>query len=283
MHVRLIRSVLAPGGSGPTNGMYALQRALRQSAPCWLQVGGRLRGDELPWYWSWQDAPAAARCAVRGRPFVCGPNILFTDSRHPRATQAERAICRAAGCRLLFTESAWYRDLIARHLGPANHAPIVLWPYPIHPKPEGPLDRVEHDLLIYVKNGRFPGLAQKMTGRFPRSQLVRYGRYRRQELWRLARASGCCLYLADDDRGPLALAEILLSGCPVVGLPTGAPFIRPGHTGVILSAFTPDACRRAVETCHALNRNEVAAAARGQFDTDRIVQKVLSSLAVARG
>ena len=64
----------------------------------------------------------------------------------------ERELCNAASCRLQFTESAWYRDWILAHCGPAMRAPIVLWPYPIDPLPGGPLPP-RYDLLIYEKSG----------------------------------------------------------------------------------------------------------------------------------
>ena len=37
--------------------------------------------------------------------------------------------------------------------------------------------------------------------------------------------------LADDERGPLALQEILLAGCPTVGVRTGAPYVEHGFSG----------------------------------------------------
>ena len=43
-----------------------------------------------------------------------------------------------------------------------------------------------------------------------------------------------CAYLADDDHGPLALQEILLAGCPTVGVRTGAAFVRYGATGFVV-------------------------------------------------
>ena len=39
----------------------------------------------------------------------------------------------------MFCHTEWYRDLIAKHRGPANKSPIILWPYPIDPWPDGPL------------------------------------------------------------------------------------------------------------------------------------------------
>ena len=275
--IRLIRSVSSPTGRGPGNGQFALQRALRDHGPPWLRVGGMLHEGEIPWFWCWTDREAAALCARTGMPFVAGPNILFDDSRHPCRTAAEREVCRAASCRLLFTESAWYRDLIQQHRGEANRAPIVLWPYPIDPKPEGPLS-AEFDLLIYEKSGLDGRLTEPLLGRWPRSVRIRYGRYRRERLIELARRSRCCLYGSDDDRGPLALAEILLCGCPAIGVPTGAPFVEPGRTGVLVERFDAHLCDEAIGRCHGLDRAEVAQWASRQFDTQRIVATIVGAL-----
>jgi len=275
--IRLLREVTRPGRFGPVNGQYALQKALRERLPGWLAIGGRLRDGEIPWIWSWQDRQAAVAYAAAGRPFVVGPNVLFADSRRPCRAPGERAICRAASCRLMFTESAWYRDLIERYRGRRNRAPIVVWPYPIDPAPGGPLP-AEYDLLIYAKSGYDEPLIRLLRRRFPRTYVLRYGGFTRPVLLNVARRSRCCLYLSDDDRGPLALAEILLSGCPAVGLPTGAPFIRPGTTGATIADFTPQACIDAVLRSHQFARPTVAATAAAQFDTARIVDTVLGAL-----
>jgi hypothetical protein len=183
---------------------------------------------------------------------------------------------------MIFTESEWYRELILQVRGPDSRAPVVLWPYPIDPQPAGPLEPPQHELLIYVKNGRFPGLVERLEAGCPNSIVIRYGRYRRHELWDAARRSRCCCYLADDDRGPLALAEILLCGCPAVGLPTGAPFIQPGLSGALARSVLPRGWLEAVETCRSLDRGQVAAWARREFDADRITEIVLAALARAR-
>ena len=73
--VRLIREVTRPGGSGPWNGQYALQKALRDRLPDWLHVGGMLREGEIPWVWCWEDREVAAGCAAAGQPFIVGPNV----------------------------------------------------------------------------------------------------------------------------------------------------------------------------------------------------------------
>jgi hypothetical protein len=276
--IRLIRAVHEPGGSGPSNGQYALQKALRRDAPEWLRIGGTLAADEVPWFWCWLDGDAAALCAQTGHPFVAGPNILFADSRRPCRVPAEREICAAASCRLLFTESAWYAGLIEAHRGPANRAPIVLWPYPIDPQPGGPLPP-EFDLLIYEKGGSRPELSERLVRRFPKTCRIVYGGYRREELFAAARRSRCCVYLSEDDRGPLALAEILLAGCPAVGVPRGAPFIEPGRSGVFVERLLPKACIEAIERSQALDRRAVAAIAAEKFDARRIAGAIAAALA----
>jgi hypothetical protein len=222
------------------------------------------------------------RWARQGRPLVQGPNTLFLSSTRPRADALEAALLDTPQCCLIFTESEWYCRLILQRRGPQNRAPVVLWPYPIHPQPAGPVQPPQHDLLVYVKNGRFPGLVECLQARYPRSVVIRYGQYRQHELWEAARRCRTCCYLADDDRGPLALAEILLCGCPVAGLPTGAPFIRPGVTGAVVRSLVPHAWLEAVETCRGLDREEVATRARQEFDCDRIADIVLAALDQAR-
>ena len=280
--MRLIREVSRPGGSGPFNGQYALQKALRARGVQWLKIGGLLCQREIPWFWCWEDRDAAAMCAAAGQPFVVGPNILFEHSRRPCRLPAERELCNAASCRLMFTESAWYRDLIERHRGDDNRAPIVLWPYPIDPRPGGPLP-AEHDLLVYAKGSYRRGLVARLGRHIRRLRLLVYGQFTRPELFEAARRSRCCLYLSHDDRGPLALAEILLAGCPAIGIPTGAPFIQPGRTGILLERFRPEACLDAVAKCHQLDRHTVAAEANRQFDTTRIVDTVIEALDGVRG
>jgi glycosyltransferase involved in cell wall biosynthesis len=275
--VRLIRRVDAPTGTGPGNGMYALQRALAQRAPAWLQIGGRWSPGEIPWFWSWLDLVPAALAAETGVPLVTGPNQLFANSRYPCQTAAERAVADAASCLLIFTESAWYRDLIQRHRGPANRAPIVIWPYPIEPRPGGPL-AAEYDVLIYVKSGYRPALTTRLRRRWRRIAVLDYGQYRRDELIALARRARACVYCSIDDRGPLALAEILLCGCPAVGVPHGGPWIRDGQTGYQVPQLDPPAVSRAIEQCHALPREAVRAAAETQFDTRQTLHTVIESL-----
>ncbi len=284
MRVRLMRPIGRPGRSGPWNGQYALQKALRERArrdAPWLSIGGRLCRDELPWFWCWLDRPMAVRWLLQGRPLVQGPNTVFLDSRLPRSDWWESKLLDSRCCRLMFTESQWYRQLILRHRGPQNLSPIVLWPYPIDPHPGGPLEP-RYDVLIYVKNGRFPGLLKALQLRYRRSRVIRYGHYRREQLWGLARRSRSCCYLADDDRGPLALAEILLCGCPAVGLPTGAAFVLTGRTGILLDRLDVGACVEAIENCLEFDRRSVAALAAEQFHTGRIADTVLAALEDAR-
>jgi hypothetical protein len=95
--------------------------------------------------------------------------------------------------------------------------------------------------------------------------------------------------LADDDHGPLALQEILHAGCPTVGVQTGASFVRPGETGVVVDRLPPgpqcaesdDDLRalavfmEAIEQAQALDRHSVREQAACEFDSDRIVDSII--------
>ncbi len=195
----------------------------------------------------------------------------------------------------MFCHSPWYRDLIAQHRGSANQSPIVLWPYPIDPWPGEPLPD-EYDLLIYAKNGDHPQLLEHLAEFFPRHVQIHYGRYQREQLFEAARRSRACAYLADDDHGPLALQEILLAGCPTVGVRTGAAFVEHGVTGYFVDRLPPgrqciadaedevalatylDALHRA----QTLDRRAVRELAIEAFGTDRIVDTVISALDTVR-
>ncbi len=230
-----------------------------------------------------------------GQPFVQGPNMLLTYSWKPRIDAEERGLLDAANCRAMFCHSDWYRDLIAKNRGPANTAPIVTWPYPIDPWPGEPLPD-EYDLLNYSKNGHRPGLLEHLCEVFPRHVVLHYGQYKRDQLFDAARRSRACAYLADDDHGPLALQEILLAGCPVVGVRTGAPFIRDGVTGVFVDRLPPgtkcvknDADEAALATfaegirrVQQTNRHSVRGAAGEVFSTEHIVGQTIDALATAR-
>ncbi|MBM4023333.1 MAG: DUF1552 domain-containing protein [Planctomycetes bacterium] len=94
------------------------------------------------------------------------------------------------------------------------------------------------------------------------------------------------------DHGPLALQEILLAGCPVVGVRTGAPFVNDGVTGVFVDRLSPGAkcvkndademalgvfvkgIQRGLEMRQDVVRASVAEA----FATERIVDQVVAAL-----
>jgi hypothetical protein len=115
-------------------------------------------------------------------------------------------------------------------------------------------------------------------------------------LFEAARRSRACAYLADDDHGPLALQEILLAGCPVVGVRTGAPFIQDGVTGVLVDRLPPGARAMANDTdeksivtysnainyATKMNRVCVRSSAIEQFGTTLIVGRLLETLEVIR-
>ena len=178
----------------------------------------------------------------------------------------------------MFCHTAWYRDLIAQHRRPSNRSPIELWPYPIDPLPDGPL-RVAYDLLIYDKSkGALEPLVKKLAAAFPRHRLIQYGSFAREELMEAARRSRACAYLTDNDHGPLALEEILLSGCPSVGVRTGASFVTPGTTGVIVDKLAYDEVLAGLHVAQKLDRSRVREHALSQFDAGKIVATLVKIL-----
>jgi hypothetical protein len=297
--VELIGPVTAPARDGPTNGMYALQKALRkriEDGLDWLSIKPlpASRG-ALAWFWHWNDRRYAVWWDREGQTFVQGSNMLFTYSGKPRIDGEECGLLDAANCRAMFCHSPWYRDLIAKHRGPGNQSPIALWPYPIDPWPGEPLPD-KHDLLIYAKNGNRPQLLEHLADLYPRHVKMHYGSYQRDELFEAARCSRACAYLADDDHGPLALQEILLAGCPTVGVRSGASFVEPGVTGLVVDRMPPGRQRvssaadeaalarylEALSQAQTMDRRGVRAAAIESFSTDRIVNCVIAALDVAR-
>ncbi len=295
MPVELIGPVDAPGGNGPSNGMYALQKELRRRIAeglDWLSIKSLPASKgAMPWFWHWDDRRYAMWWDAEGQPFVQGPNMLFTHSGSPRIDREECALLDAVNCRAMFCHSEWYRDLIAKHRGPTNQSPIILWPYPIDPWPGEPLPD-EYDLLIYAKNGHRPQLLEHLAELFPRHIQIHYGRYRRDELFEAARRSRACAYLADDDHGPLALQEILLAGCPTVGVRTGASFVRHGVTGYVVERLPPgrecvandddEACLRlyldAIYQAASLDRQDVRSRAAADFTTSSILGGLIATL-----
>lgn len=220
---------------------------------------------------------------------MSGPFMVLRDAGHPRVDAEECALLDAAHCRTMFCNSHWYRDLILAHRRPPNHAPVVVWPAPIDPWPPDPRP-ARWDLLIYAKNGFDAVLVDRLRRTYPRSVVLRYGAYKREDLHDVASRSRACAYLADCDHGPLALEEILLAGCPTVGVPTGAPFIESGINGFLVSRLPAEDGGRAsfadyvrhLDRARDLDRPTVREDAATRFDTTRIATRVITALDTAR-
>ena len=122
------------------------------------------------------------------------------------------------------------------------------------------------------------------------------GRYRREELFEAARRSRACAYLADDDHGPLALQEIILAGCPTVGVRTGASLVRHGVTGLLVGRLPPgrkcvtngteesalQAYLDAIRETQGMDRPAIREAAAREFRMDNVTHAVLAALDLAR-
>ena len=297
--VELIGPVNQMGRDGLTNALFAIQQALLKrihDGMDWLTIKPLpVSRGALPWFWNWQDREYACWWDRQGHPFVEGPYVLFINSATPRIDALESALLDSPNCRGMFCNSTWYRDLIARHRGAANRSPIIVCPSPISDWPGPPLEAC-FDLLIYSKNGHRPQLAEHLQEAFPSHVRIDYGTYQRHDLFEAARRSRVCAYLADDDHGPLALQEILLAGCPTVGVRTGAATVRAGVTGYFVERLPPGRnlardendvralaeFHTAIESAMQLDRSAVRHAAAGEFDTEVIVDNILNALNAAR-
>jgi len=257
--------------------MYALQKALRAQEWPWFKIGGHPKLGDIPWIWLFKDSALALHFNEWGWPFIIGPNVLFANSATPGSGNHETELLDAESCALQFTESNWYSALIQQHCD-RNEAPIVLWRYPIEPKPGGPLE-AEFDLLVYLKDMTKGREMMRAVERWPRSNVAVYGHYNREEMIEIARRSRCCLYLSSDDRGPLAAAEIALAGCPLVGVERGCPWVSSGDgVGLEVRHFGQpglfDACAEAMT----YNRDGVRDAALRHFDTKLTVETIRKAL-----
>ncbi len=169
----------------------------------------------------------------------------------------------------------------------------VLGPYDRYAK----LLRGALDIEIYAKNGNRPQLLEHLADLYPRHIQIHYGKYKREELYDAARHSRACAYLADDDHGPLALQEILLAGCPTVGVRTGTPFVQNEVTGFLVDRLPPgvqcctndddkDCLQQFVQRiaqATTVDRFGTQLHAQRQFSTEKIAKRALEVLQSARG
>lgn len=284
--IRLIREVLHPGGGGPFNGMWALQEELRKrisnNDPDWLAIGGRLKEGDWPWIWCWKDRQLALDCENAGIPFVAGPNVLFLNSRVPRVDETEAGILDARQCKAFFCHSAWYAELIGNNINSTSCPDLYTWPYPIDPLPGSP-QSPKLDLLIYSKSGIGRSkLTSELSATVGRSHVIEYGNFKREQLFETARQSRCCVYLSTREHGGLALSELLLAGCPAVGVPEGAPLIRHGVTGIHCE-WELNSMVSAIRDCYSFDRRKVASEARSEFESKHVADRVIGILRNVRG
>jgi hypothetical protein len=113
MPVELIGPVHAPGGSAPSNGMYALQKALRKRIDeglDWLSIKPLpVSRGALAWFWHWDDRRYAAWWDSEGQPFVQGPNMIAASnsSRPPGALGPARTWPMTTTARWRCKKSRW--------------------------------------------------------------------------------------------------------------------------------------------------------------------------------
>lgn len=292
--VQLIRPILAPGRDDFSIGMHTLQKSLRQRIKGgldWLEIKDlpAERG-ALAWFWHYTDRSYANWWNDQGQPFVQGPNMLFLNSDNPRIDLDENRLLDASNCKGMICLSTWYSDLINQHKGPSNTSTVFNCPYPIDVDPGGPTD-IKYDLLIFSKNVHRPQLLEYLAEQFPRCILFHNG-FQRGALLQAARSSRACVYLAENDHGSMILSEILLTGCPVVGVRNGAAFVDEGTTGLIVEQFPPGPkcfqsdrdsasltqLRNAIRAAEEMSHERVRDAAMSTFGMEEATDRVLRLL-----
>jgi hypothetical protein len=274
-------------GRGPQRGQFCLQQALLKNKPDWLTISNeRIPDDTIPWFWSCHSSYDIVECHLRKRPFIIGPNVLFGNSRHPKYEEYESIVCSSPHCRLIFTESDWYSRLIRENLSSESKAKVCVVPYPVTQMTDKYVQQffVARDLLIFCKSGYDSEDVALLFRKF-NCTIAIYGNYRHDWLPQAAATSKLCLYLSDDDRGPLAAAEILLTGCPIIGTEQGCPWVREIYgVGYELSCLEASAIikiiGRAMNTD--LPRQAVRRRAKAFFDPCRVSQIVINELEAAR-
>ena len=230
--------------------MFALQRALRKVRPAWLHVGGPLarRRDALVLVLGGPHRGVRLRgggSAVCDRPEHAVRQLDDAVRRGWRAGIVQRRKLPAAIHRIGLVSRLDSGPLRPGHAG-ADRALALPDPSVAGRPAKAPLRFADLREEWFL-----PRAAPPTARRWPASVRVRYGKYRRERLIELARRSRACVYLSDCDRGPLALAEILLAGCPAVGVPCGAPWIGSGQTGVQVQTLDFPRCpRRLTRLCN---------------------------------
>lgn len=281
MRVELIGPVFGETGTGPYNGMFALQRELRvriSEGLEWLSIESKPTCEKvIPWYWNWGDRDNAAAWGENSLPFLMGPNVLPMNAKLFPLDNIERSLLNTESCRAIFCHSEWIRDLIIDRKGPNSRAEIWLWPYPIYPLPEGPLE-TEHDLLIYVKSGHTPELVNNLKKAYPKNIVIHYGGYLRHHLYEAARVSRVCVHLSEIEGGSMATQEIMLSGCPVVGTHRGSPLIQEIVTGFYTDSLLLDDLLAGIKKATYMDRDFIREEALKRFSTKTVVDNLISIL-----
>ena len=112
---------------------------------------------------------------------------------------------------------------------------------------------------------------------------MHYGHYLRVQLFEDARRRRVCAYPADYGDGPLAVEEILLSGCSTIDGNTGASFATTGETVVLdEDERPPSVYLDGIRHKGTRDRGSVRQIAAEKLETDRITEDVFTALYTIR-
>jgi len=223
MKVRIINppTEITEKSRGPDIGMHAmLERIKAEGWPDWLEVGlpELVPRNHIPLVWRWTDKQSVASYYARNNvPWIAGQNIFFDDFGNavPIIQKYEYELIHSRSLLGVITDGSHYQDVIqfaSRHTIDVHQAP-----YP----PPRLIDPVSCDIdfLVYDKtidrgNSPLASIVNALPGRV---EYVVYGDYKQEDWFGLIANAGTVVYLADNDRYPVAMIEALSAGCDIIG------------------------------------------------------------------
>ena len=203
--------------------MYALLHRIREQGwPYWLETDilDMVPTDHIPYVWRWTDKQTIALYYARNNvPWIAGQNIFFDDFGNsvPIVQPYEYELLHSQSLLGVVTDGYEYMDLI--QFASRNELTVRQAPYP--PMNEIVPRSVSTDFLVYDKtlSRNESKLASVVHGLSSIGSVehVVYGEYNQERYHELLAHTKTVVYLADNDRYPVAMLEALSSGCNVIG------------------------------------------------------------------
>jgi len=222
-NVRIINppTILTDDSRGPDIGMYSLLARVKESGlPEWLETGEPelVPRDHIPLVWRWNYKEGIATYYARNNvPWIAGQNIFFDDFGRPvpLILPYEYELLHSRSLLGVITDGSDYGDLI--QFACRHQIDIMQCPYP-PPKEITPqsvdIDFVVYDKLLDRNKSILSSVVEALPGNV---EYIVYGGYKQDDWYELIANAATVVYLADNDRYPLAMVEALSAGCDIIG------------------------------------------------------------------